>query len=119
MKKVVALILAAMMLVAFAACGEKPVTSEGEVPTLIWYVHGDKQQDIATVMEEVNKITVPAIGAKLDLRFIDQPSYTQKMQMMMAAGTEFDICFTGYVNTYKDAAKRGGLLASTESMQPE
>ena len=102
MKRLLALMLAVMMVLSFAACGwnENDTTKDGDVPTLVWYVHGDKQQDIASVMEEVNKITVPAIGAKLDLQFIDQPSYTEKMQMMMAAGTEFDICFTGYVNTY-------------------
>lgn len=110
MKKVIALLLAAVCVLGLAACGGGE-TAEGGVPTLTWYVHGDKQTDVATVMAEVNKITEEKIGAKLDLQFIDQPSYTEKMSMMMASGTEFDICFTGYVNTYKNVAQRGGLLA--------
>ena len=117
MKRLLALMLAVMMVVSFAACGKGENAKDGDVPTLVWYVHGDKQQDVASVMEAVNAITVPAIGAKLDLQFIDQPSYTEKMQMMMAAGTEFDICFTGYVNTYKYAAQRGGLLELDEYLK--
>lgn len=107
MKRVIALALCLVMVFAIAGCDKK---AEDDVPTLVWYVHGDSQPDVAAVMEEVNKITVPAIGAKVDLKFIEQAAYNEKMQMMMAANTEFDICFTGYVNDYRNAVKRGGLL---------
>ncbi len=110
MKKAIALLLTAILVLGVAGCGEKKQTS-GEVPTLTWYVQGDAQHDIASVMAEVNKISEKKIGAKLDLQFIDEASYSEKMKMMMAAGTEFDICFTGYVNPYSTAAGRGGLLA--------
>ncbi len=118
MKKAVALLLAVACVLSLAACGGggKPVDS-GEVPTLTWYVHGNVQKDVGTVMDAVNKITEEKIGAKLDLQFIDQPSYTQKMNMMMASNTEYDICFTGYVNTYTNAAERGGLLALDEYLK--
>lgn len=116
MKRFLAMALAVMMVLSFAACGGEKV-KESDVPTLVWYVQGDKQHDVATVMEEVNKITVPAIGAKLDLQFIDDASYSEKMQMMMAAGTEFDICFTGYVNSYRNGAEKGGFVALNDYLK--
>ncbi len=117
MKKAVALVLAVVFAFSLTACGGGETANSGEVPTLTWYVHGDKQHDVGTVMEAVNKITEEKIGAKLDLQFIDQPSYTEKMSMMMASGATYDICFTGYVNTYKNAAERGGLLALDEYLK--
>ena len=115
MKKFLAFSLVVAMGLSFVACGGgEKTTSSNDVPTLEWYVHGDKQQDIASVMEEANKIVVPEIGAKIDLKFIDQGAYSEKMKMMMASGTAFDMCFTGYVNPYATAAQRGGLLALDE-----
>ena len=111
MKKAVALLLAAMIVMSFAACGGGSETAETGVPTLTWYVQGDAQHDVGTVMEAVNKITEEKIGAKLDLQFIDDASYAEKMQMMMAAATPFDICFTGYVNSYSNGSRRGGFVA--------
>lgn len=111
MKKLLAITLLIVMVLSIASCGGDKADKNSDVPTLVWYVHGDKQKDVASVMEEVNKITVPAIGAKVDLRFIDQGAYSEKMKMMMASGTEFDLCFTGYVNSYTSAAQRGGLLS--------
>lgn len=101
--------LCGMLFAGMVGCGSEKEVVES-VPTLTWYVPGDKQNDQAAVMEEVNKITVPAIGAKLDIQFIELGSFQQKMNMVMASGEAFDLCFTGYVNTYSTAAENGGLL---------
>ncbi len=115
MKRVIAGIAAAVLMCGMlGGCGGE---KSEEIPTLTWYVHGDAQTDVASVMEEVNKITVPEIGAKVDLKFIDQAAFNEKMTMMMAANTEFDICFTGYVNKYKSAVDKGGLLALDEYLE--
>lgn len=114
MKRILALMLCLVIALSFAGCNKK---EKDDVPTLTWYVHADAQSDVASVMEEVNKITVPAIGAKVDIKFIEQAAYEEKMQMMMAAKTEFDLCFTGYVNQYKNAVKRGGLLQIDELLE--
>ncbi len=114
MKRILALLLVACMVVSFAGCG-KNKGGEGDIPTLTWLMFGDQQPDNAAVMEAVNKITVPAIGAKLNIQYIDSGAYDQRMQMNMASGnSDYDLCFTGYTNWYASAAKKGGLLDISE-----
>ena len=107
--------MAAMLVSLFAVtgCSNNGGGDNGEI-TLTWYVPGDKQADMASVMEEVNKITMEKIGAKLDIQFIDTGAYAEKMRMFMASGQEFDLAFTGYINEYYKAASEGGLMDITD-----
>ena len=107
MKKVLALVLAlTLIVVCFAGCGKKEANS-GDVPTLIWYVPGDNQPGLPEVMEAANKIVEKEIGAKIDMKFINQGDFDEKMRLKMAAGEDFDLCFTGYINVYAKAAEMG------------
>lgn len=118
MKRILTLALAAVMLLSLTACGGGKQKAESDgVPTLTWYVPGDKQADIASVMEKVNEITVPKIGAKLNLEFIDTNAFSEKMTMNMASGNDFDLCFTGWVNGYNNAVAKGGLMDLTELLK--
>lgn len=118
--KSVALLLAVVMTMGFVSgCGQQKGTQDGDVPTLTWYVPGDKQNDMQAVMEAANKIVEPAIGAKIDLQMIDTGSYAEKMQMMMAGGENMDLVFTGYINAYAQCVSRGGLLDITEMLETE
>ena len=116
-KRILSLVLGLAMLLSLLAvttgCSNDTGSDNGEV-TLTWYVPGDKQADMASVMEEVNKITMEKIGAKLDLQFLDTGAYAEKMRMFMASGQEFDLAFTGYINGYYDAASQGGLMDITD-----
>ncbi len=115
-KRILSLVLGLAMLLSLlvvtTGCSNDGGNS-GEV-TLKWYVPGDKQADMASVMEEVNKITMEKIGAKVDLEFIDTGAYAEKMRMFMASGEEFDLAFTGYINEYYKAASEGGLMDITD-----
>lgn len=121
MKKKLSLILAVCMALGCAGCGEKKenVQTTDDVPTLLWYVPGNKQADVSLVMEEANKKLESDIGCKLDLQFIDGGAFTERMNMMMASGAEFDLCFTGYVNTYNNAVKQQVLEPLNELIDKE
>lgn len=119
MKKVALLLAAVMLAGSLSGCGSQKNAGTESVPTLTWYVPGEKQEDMASVMEEANKIIEPAIGAKIDLQMIDTGSYAEKMQMMMAGGENMDLVFTGYINTYAQCVSRGGLLDITELLKTE
>lgn len=73
-----------MVLSVCTACGNAN-KGDGTI-TLTWYVPGDKQTDTALVMEELNKITMEKIGCKIDLQFIDNGSFQERMNMNMASG---------------------------------
>lgn len=115
MKKLLALITAASLCLTMAGCGgEKNSSKENETTTLTWYVPLSPQEDLPLVMEAAAKITEPLIGAKIDLQCIEASSFTERMNMNMASGSNFDITFSGWVNPYLTAVKRGGLMDITE-----
>ncbi len=116
--KTMAVVTSVAAMMNLAGCGENNVKEkESEIPTLKWYVPGAAQDGTAEVMEAVNKIIEPKIGAKLDLIFIEDGAYNEKMTMYMASGEEFDMLFTGYLFNGIDAAKKGGLMPLKELME--
>ncbi len=117
MKKVVALVMAAMLALSFTACGEKEAAQTGDI-TINWIVPAEKQTDLQSVLDAANKITMEKVGVKLNLTFIDEAAYTQRMNMYFASGNdEFDICFTGYINPYKDTVNKGAYLELDEYIE--
>ena len=114
-KKLLAVLLCVCMVIPFASCGKE--TASADVPTLIWYIPGAKTADLELINEEVNKIVEPKIGARIDMEFIDDAAYPDKMTMNMASKNQFDICFTGYINKYPDAVNRGGFMDITEYVE--
>lgn len=116
MKKLMAALLAGTMILSTAGCGkEKTETADGDnVPTLKLYMTGDQQSDLASVMEEFNKIAEKEIGARVDMTLIDSGAFTEKMNMKLATKEDFDICFTGYVNPYETGVKNESYYPLTE-----
>lgn len=116
MKKIISIFLVAIMALGMCACS-KDTATDGDIPTLVWYVPGETQTDQQAVIEAMNEILVEKIGAKIDLRFISGGAFEEKMRMMMAAREEFDLCFTGYNNKYDKAVKNGALYDITELLE--
>ena len=109
MKKFLCLMLVLLVAVSAVGCGGKESAGDSGVPSLVWYIPGDSQADMDTVMTEVNKKLSEKVGATLDIRFIDAGAFQEKMTMIMASREEFDLCFTGYCNPYVDAVRNGAL----------
>ncbi len=97
-------------------CKSINTATDGDVPTLVWYVPGDNQQDLDSINDAASKITEEKIGAKIKIQFISNGSYTEKMSMINASGESYDLCFTGYLSKYIDNAKKGSLLDITEML---
>ena len=111
MKRKLALLLACVLMVStFAACGDQKTSSKGDVPTLTWYIPGATPADCDLVEAEINKIIEPEIGAKLDFIYLDSGAYDEKMNMMMASQTPFDLAFSGWVNKFDKGVSRKGFL---------
>jgi putative aldouronate transport system substrate-binding protein len=63
--------------------------------TITWYVEGDGQPaDTDLVQAEINKILGPKLGVNLKLMCLPWGDYNNKMQVKLAAGEDFDLCFT-------------------------
>ncbi len=111
-KKVTAAALCAAMAasaVMFTGCDKKEEAA-GKTAKITWYVAGETPKDLPEVMSAVNEKLVPQIGAELDMKYIDTGAFTERLSMMMASNADFDLCFTGYLNPFIDAARKGGYL---------
>ena len=119
MKKIISFITVAAIASAYltAGCEKKENTGDNSVPTLTWYVPNSQQTDTESVVAKANEIIEKEIGAKLDLIFVDASSFSEKLNMYMASGNKFDLCFTGYVNPFATAVQRGGLMELSELLE--
>ena len=119
MRKKTAAIVLSVLIIA-SGCNEKPeeANNDSGTPVLTWITVGSEQADLERVLEEANKIIEPAIGARLDLQFIDGASYEERIKMYMASGNTFDICFTSnWLNDYQKAVTSGGFADITEYVE--
>jgi putative aldouronate transport system substrate-binding protein len=89
-----------------------------ELITLTYYYMGDTQPDEALVEEEMNKILVEKINAKIDLIATPGDSYENKIKLMAGTQETFDLCFTSswalnYVSNSSD-----GIFADITDLLP-
>ena len=120
MKKIISLVLTFVILLGclfISGCGKKDAVSVDEVVKLTWLLPGDQQPDIASVTEKINEITREKIGAEVEFQYIDTGAYTERMKMNMASGLDFDLCFTGYVNSYLDAVNKEWVIACSFTLE--
>lgn len=63
---------------------------------LTWYMPPpiSPQKNMDNVMREVNRQLKEKLNTKLTFKFIDWGSFDEKMRVMSAAGTEYDLVFT-------------------------
>ncbi len=117
-KRLVSLAMSVVILCGIGGCsnGRETETKKkgGDTPTLKIYMPGPAQKDLPEVLEKVNEITEKEIGAKIDLFFIDDGAFTEKMNMKLATKEAFDICFTGYINPYATGVENEVYYPLTE-----
>lgn len=112
MKKIISVSLALIMFFSMCVCMTGCNSSGSD--TLVWYVPGDKPQALEEVLSEANKIIEQEIGMKLDMQYIDDASFAEKMRLKMASHDTYDLTFAGYLNNYQSAVYMGGLYDITE-----
>lgn len=109
LKRVVSLAMAGIVsATCFAGCGKK---AESGKTTLTWYVPCSVPKDEKLIEERVNELIKDKIDAKLNLVFVDNSAYQQKINMIISAGDAFDMCFTSsWMLNYADTATKGGFM---------
>ena len=123
MVRATAFVALVMSLVMVTSCGGG--TGEGEALSeaaydLIWYNIGTPQKDTQLVVDAINEITVPEIGVRLDMRYIDWGDYSERMKVIIASGQPFDIAFTSsWANDFVSNVQRGAFLPLNELLKNE
>lgn len=83
-------------------------------------IRGDEPKNYDSVMTAVNEKLLADTNMTLDLRFIAPGDFDTKMQMAMAGGDDWDLCFTSHwANSYVNAAGKGAYLELSEEMLKE
>ncbi len=131
-KKMCSLLLAAAMgMSALVGCGGQSAPEKGnsapasdagkeETTNIIWMIRSAEPKNYDSVMAAVNEKLKNDINMTLDLRFVDPGDYNTKMQMAMAGGDDWDLCFTAsWANNYVNAAGKGALLQLSDEMLKE
>jgi ABC-type sugar transport system, periplasmic component len=78
---------------------------------LKWYIGADQQSDMDAVQNEMNKQLKDTLNATITIIPTAFGSYNQKMQMLIASGEQFDLCFTAnWVNNYYQNVNKGAFL---------
>jgi putative aldouronate transport system substrate-binding protein len=86
----------------------KPVETLKDVKLTYYYPNPVANiKDVQLVQDEINKITKTAINATVELKPIDWGAFEQKMNVISAAGEEYDLVYTSPSsnNYYQNVAK--------------
>lgn len=111
------LLLVAMLAAALAGCASPQAAKEENV-TLLWYTEGEQPDDLQLVLDKVNPILKEKIGATIDIRFISNADYDEKMTSVINSGEAFDICFTcDWTNSYAINARKGAFMDLTPYLE--
>ena len=137
MTRLVALIIALMLVVSLAACGgaakkteepkaeEKPATeqkAEGEAKAeepafdtskkleLVMYLMGTTHKDMDKVLAEANKTLEKDLNCTLKVNFVTWDNWQQRYNLLLTSGEKIDIIFASrWANFYK-FSKEGAFL---------
>lgn len=74
---------------------------------LNWYIIGKPQKDTELVEDAVEKYLKDTLNCRINLNYFDWGAYEQKMNVMIATGDKFDLCFTAnwQLNFIQNAGK--------------
>ena len=120
LKKVLGLLLSAVLAMQVAGCSGTQTAKKGEDPNTVpedtyeiqWYMQGVAQNDIDSVEAKINEYLKDKINATVNIVILESGQYEQKMSNMIAASEYFDIAFAAsYRLDYMVNAGLGAFVA--------
>lgn len=129
MKRFSAILLSVSMLftVMLSGCGQKDAgpaddsaTGKDKPVELTFYMMNSPVNDFDRIMNKANEIITKEINAKLNLILVDSSTYSEKMNLMINSGDDWDLAFTaswGGINFFENAAK--GAYADLTDLLPK
>ena len=125
MKKLLCLLLSAMMLLSLCACASgapksgEPASSEDSGPIkLVWwtYMTVDVPNALEEVLSRANEISAEKIGVTVDMQFKTEEQFTLDLN----TGEYYDMTFScDWCNNFDDNARRGYYYDLTDLLQDE
>ncbi|MBT3276037.1 MAG: extracellular solute-binding protein, partial [Spirochaetales bacterium] len=115
MKKILCTLVILVMLSGLAIAAGNDEGTSGDAlndVTISWYYPGNyPQNDQDTVFDEFNRLLKEKINTTIDFKTIAWGDYNQKMQVIIAAGEEYDLCYTAnWINNYHHNVAKGAFV---------
>lgn len=124
MKKVIALLLALVLLLGMAACGnpgesQNPNQNQNQDNQIVNLVFAypiffNDPQDLQEVQDAMNAITADAIGVTVELKPMSFGNYIVQSNMMLTGNEDLDLFLCFDDSTFHQYASRGQLLDITD-----
>lgn len=92
---------------------ETAETLKSEIPTLIWWIVGDKPADYEAGMENMNVYLEEKLGLHLDLRFVEWAEWEETTNSIINNREYFDLMFVD-VTSFNQFASMGALQDVTD-----
>ena len=127
-KKILAALLALLMLLSLSACSQGPaegessgeVSADGTLPhvTLRFYLAGPDYSARERVWDNVSAVCGDRLNADFEIVFIPWgDEYPQKLQLAISSGDDFDMCFDADWWSYNTLVNKGAYLDISELAQ--
>ncbi len=101
-----------------SSAGETSGVPELKPVELTWYAIATPQKDTALVEKEVESYLKNKLNVKLKINYFDWGAYEQKMNVMIATGDKFDLCFTaGWQLNFQQNAGKGAWMDIKEYIE--
>ena len=106
-RRILASITAFIMICPLLSCSVK----DDSVTQLTWVVPGKRIEGFDEVETQINDITMDKLGAKVKFEFLEADSYYgSRINAKIEAGENIDLCFTGYLDSYRARVENDKLM---------
>lgn len=87
-------------------------TAKAAAPVeLTWYTIGTPPKDLGKVNDAVNKYLQTKLGITVNMKYFDWGDYSNKMEVIINSGENFDICFScSWANDYLSNVRKGAFV---------
>lgn len=115
-KRVICLIMSAMLLVLSAGCGDKAAKTSKEITKLKMILVGEKPKIYDEIYGKLNEMLREDIGAEVEIEYYNYSDVSQKYSLLFSTGEEFDIVFAADWLKYNQQASKNSFMEITDDM---
>lgn len=119
-KKYLTLVLTLVLALMLSTIGCSPLKRNNDAnneksSNLTWYVLSKKQPDESVVFEKLNEKIKEKLNVTVKFEVLDTSAYNDKMNLVIASGEPWDICFTSnWINKFYPNTSKGAYLPLDE-----
>lgn len=113
LRKVLALAVACSIAGSLISCAKQ---KDNDI-RLTWAVPGERVEEFDEIEAEINGITTEKLGITVNFEFLNSGDYQNRINSKIEAGENIDLCFTGYLDSYRARVSNDQLMPLNELLK--